>query len=291
MVKLPVCLGKSAGAGIPGTEQGRAWVIFQTPPELQSEWLPPQTSAHFDYTSPLPFHEDRLGSHYILGHYECEPEAGRAASQGAVPPAPVPCPWANPVHSRRLNISKDNQDWSYRGPISVSDIILHAEWATRTLSMKVRRDKWREREKALRWLVESGQGGFESISCQMGEILEQSICSLQARLSVSVYPVHFSCPLYLSLSEALWGENSVSVQHEGNGFSLLLDQEGGKEKTFLASSHCIFCKCPLLQLLSAKDTVPNFIMAGPLAPSLPRTEHSSPRHAHPSSPSSASFSR
>lgn len=47
----------------------------------------------------------------------------------------------------------------------------------------------------------------------MGEILEQSICSLQTRLSVSVYPVRFSCPLYLSLSLSLkhYGEKILSL--------------------------------------------------------------------------------
>lgn len=50
-----------------------------------------------------------------------------------------------------------------------------------------------------------------AVLSQMGEILEQSICSLQARLSVSVYPVHFSCPLYLSLSLKHYGEKILSL--------------------------------------------------------------------------------
>lgn len=103
--------------------------------------------------------------------------------------------------------------WNSSGPTPLGDITLHAEYATRPLLMKVRRDKWTVREEELRWpgRKEGDRVAQEAptVLSQTGVILEQSICCLQARQFLHILCIFLALSI---VSKTLWGENSVSVQ-------------------------------------------------------------------------------
>ena len=140
-----------------------------------------------------------------------------------------------------------------------------------------------KRERTTEASGERGPGGSVSTSCFESDGSDlRAKHLLSASPSVSVHSVHFSCPLHLFLSKALWAEASVSVQREGNG-------PGAREgQDCPGSISCTLCKRSLVQLLRSKSMVPNLTLADPLPPSFPGVEHFSPGPAHPSSPSSVS---
>lgn len=106
--------------------------------------VPPQGAAHFDYTSPLLSHgEGRLQVQEVLGPREYGPEAGQGSSQGSAPAAPGPrvqqeqtlCAQPEP-HNLTEQPGLERQR-----PTPLGDVILQAEWASRTLPVKVTRGK------------------------------------------------------------------------------------------------------------------------------------------------------
>lgn len=131
---------------------------------------------------------------------------------------------------------------------------------------------------------ERGQGGSGSASCVWSDGRD---FGAQRLLSASPSASLHSAPF----SEALWGENPASAHYGGNGSRLAgPGRRKGQKLPGFVSPH--FPRVPFASILRTKVTVPNFATADCLAPSPPRSKHSSsPGPVHPSSPSSVSLSR
>lgn len=170
----------------------------------------------------------------MLGSLWAWTEAGWGGSQGYVPPAPVP---RVQQHLQWLHTLCGMWFWMQDGPPP-------RRWeGVKEKSEKRNQGSW----KGTGWLLEA-----PAVFSQMEGLLEQNICSLQARLFLCTLCI-CSCPL--CLFQASWGEDSVSVQCTGNEFRLLLAQ-GGEDDTYLASPCSTLSKCSQPWLLRWRTLPP-----------------------------------